>query len=216
MPLTFSMQERWILVGAGRFARELINWAEDLAALGRAPRVSGFLDASAGALDGFRYQLDYRGTIEDYQPQPDERLLMAIGDPLEKRRIGRMLKARGARFATLVHPSAVVARSARLGEGVVVCPQAVISADAVVGDLVAVNALSGVGHDVVIGAWSTLSSQVDLTGAVKVGECCFFGSGARVLPNMTVGAEARIGAGAVVMRKVAAGAVMYAAPARKL
>ena len=71
-------------------------------------------------------------------------------------------------------------------------------------------------HDVVVGAYSTLSSQVDLTGAVQVGECCFFGSGARVLPDITVGAEARIGAGAVVMRTVAAGAVMYAAPARKL
>jgi sugar O-acyltransferase (sialic acid O-acetyltransferase NeuD family) len=216
MPLAFEVQERWIVVGAGRFARELINWAADAADLGRSPPVSGFLDDSAAALDKFDYGLDYRGTIEDYQPQAHERLLMAIGDPLEKRRVGQLLKARGARFATLVHPSAVVARSARLGDGVVVCPHAVVSADATLGELVAVNALCGVGHDVVVGAWSTLSAQVDLTGAVQVGECCFFGSGARVLPNITVGAEARIGAGAVVMRKVAAGAVMYAAPARKL
>lgn len=216
MSLIPGIQECWILVGAGRFARELIDWAEDRAALTGGPRVSGFLDASAGALDGFDYQLDYHGTIEDYQPQPHERLLMAIGEPREKRRVAQLLKARGARFATLIHPSAVVARSARLGEGVVVCPHALVSADATVGDFVAVNALSGVGHDVVVGAYSTLSSQVDLTGAVQVGECCFFGSGARVLPDITVGAEARIGAGAVVMRTVAAGAVMYAAPARKL
>lgn len=216
MQLAGTLQERWILVGAGRFARELICWAEDTAEQRGTPPVTGFLDESAGALDGFSYQLSYCGAIEAYQPQRNDRLLMAIGDPVEKRRVAHMLKQRGAQFATLVHPSAVVARTARLGEGVVLCPHALVSADAVVGDLVAINAASSIGHDVVLGAYSTLSAQVDLTGGVQVGECCFFGSGARVLPRITVGAEARIGAGAVVMRKVAPGAVMYAAPARKL
>lgn len=215
MPVTHP-QERWILVGAGAFARELINWAEDAAEAGMSPRIAGFLDNSAQALDAFSYQLAYYGTIEEYQPQPEDRLLMAIGDPGAKRRVAQLLKSKGARFATLIHPRAVVARSARLGEGVVVCPHAVISADAVLGDFVAVNALAGVGHDVVVGACSTLSAQVDLTGSVQVGEGCFFGSGARVLPRISIGADARIGAGAVIMRRVAAGAVMYASPAKKL
>lgn len=206
---------RFILVGGGAFARELIGWAEHGALEGEA-LISAFLDDSPNALDGFGYQLDYLGTIDDFQPSAGDRLIMAIGDPGHKRRIAEMLKSRGAQFAQLVHPSAVVSRTAQLGEGVVLCPQALVSANARVGDLVAVNSFSGVGHDVVLGAYSTLSSQVDLTGWVSVGDGCFFGSGARVVPKVKIGAGARIGAGATVLRNVPDGATMYTAPARKL
>jgi sugar O-acyltransferase (sialic acid O-acetyltransferase NeuD family) len=207
---------RLILVGAGGFGRELINWSNDAAAATGALPITGFVDDSAHALDKFNYGLEYHGTIGAYQPQPGDRLVIAIGDPLHKKRIAGELMARGAQFATLVHPSAVVARSAVLGVGTVICPQAVISADATLGDFVAVNALSGVGHDVVVGDYSTLSAHVDLTGWVTVGESCFFGTGARVLPKVVIGKDARIGAGATVFRDVPAGAVMFTAPARKL
>lgn len=202
---------RFILAGAGAFGRELINWAEDCGT-----PFTAFLDSSAEALAGFGYALDYLGTPDDFQPRAGDLLVMAVGEPEAKRRLALQLKARGAQFARLVHPSAVVARSARLGEGVVVCPQALVSTDAVLGDFSVVNALSSVGHDVDLGAFSTLSCHVDLTGWVRVGEACFFGSGARVLPKVRIGAAARIGAGAIVMRSVPDGATMYAAPAKKL
>jgi sugar O-acyltransferase (sialic acid O-acetyltransferase NeuD family) len=116
----------------------------------------------------------------------------------------------------LIHPSAVVARTAILGEGVVVCPHAFVSADAVVGDLCAINGSSSIGHDVKLGSFATLSAHVDLTGWVNVDECVFFGSGARVLPKVQIGRGARIGAGAIVMRSVPADAVVYAPPSKRL
>jgi sugar O-acyltransferase (sialic acid O-acetyltransferase NeuD family) len=208
--------QRLILVGAGAFARELVNWAEHAAVATGASAISGFLDVSAAALDGFDYSLEYVGTIESYQPREGDRLVMAIGDPGAKKRVAEELIARGAQFAQVIHPSAVIARTAKLGTGVVVCPHVVISADATVGNFVALNTLSSIGHDVEIGAYTTLSAHVDLTGSVQVGESCFFGSGARVVPKVSIGAEARIGAGATVLRKVPAGAVMYTTPAKKL
>jgi len=206
---------RVILVGGGAFGRELISWAEH-GALEGGGQITAFLDDSATALDGFGYALEHLGSVDDFQPHEGDRLVMAIGDPAHKRRIAELLKSRGAHFARLVHPSAVLARTAQLGEGVVLCPQAVVSANACIGDLVSINSFSGVGHDVVLGAYSTLSAHVDLTGWVTVGEGCFFASGARVAPKVSIGAGARIGAGATILRKVAEGAVMYTAPARRL
>jgi len=141
---------------------------------------------------------------------------MAVGNPKVKKTLFADMKSRGGHFSTLMHPSAVVARTARLGEGVVVCPQAFISADATVGDLCTINGSASVGHDVKLGSFATLSAHVDLTGWVQVDECVFFGSGARVLPKVKIGAGARIGAGAVVMRSVPADAVVYAPPAKRL
>jgi sugar O-acyltransferase (sialic acid O-acetyltransferase NeuD family) len=210
------MADRLILVGCGAFARELINWVADLVDLGKSIPVTGFLDDNPDALVGFSYAVPFLGSIHSYVPQPGDQLLMAVGDPKAKKKLFIELKAKGAVFAQLIHPSAVVARTAVLGEGVVVCPQVFVSADAVVGDLCAINGNSSVGHDVKLGGFSTLSSHVDLTGWVQVDECVFFGSGARVLPKVKIGTGARIGAGAVVMRSVPAETVMYAPPAKRL
>jgi sugar O-acyltransferase (sialic acid O-acetyltransferase NeuD family) len=210
------MSNRLILVGCGAFARELINWVDDLVDLKKSIPITGFLDDSPDALVGFPYDVQYLGTIQSYEVQPGDRLLMAVGEPKAKKKLFLELKAKGAFFSQMIHPSAVVARTARLGEGVVVCPQAFISADALVGDLCAINGNASVGHDVKLGRFSTLSSHVDLTGWVQVDECAFFGSGARILPKVKIGSGARIGAGAVVMRSVPADAVVYAPPAKRL
>lgn len=208
--------KRLILVGCGAFARELINWVQDLADLGKNISVTGFLDDNPKALQGFPYSVPYLGSISAFTPQDGDQLLMAIGDPKAKQSLFAELKNKGATFATLIHPSAVVARSAKLGEGVVLCPQAIVSADAVVGDLCAINCNSSVGHDVRLGSFSTLSSHVDLTGWAQVEECVFFGSGARVLPKVKIGMGARVGAGAVVMRSMPASTVVFAPPAKRL
>ncbi len=204
------------LVGGGAFGRELINWAADAASAGSAAPLTGFIDKSAQALDSFPYQLTYRGTIEDYTPTEGERLVVAIADPEAKQRVVQLLRARGATFASVIHPTAVIAKSARLGEGVVICPLSLVSADAQVGDFSAINAMSSVGHDVKLGAFSTLSAHVDLTGRVEVGECCFFGTGAKVLPGVRIGERSKIGAGTLIMRHVKPESVMYTPPAKKL
>jgi sugar O-acyltransferase (sialic acid O-acetyltransferase NeuD family) len=209
------MEQRLILVGAGNFGRELINWAYDVAAQGGAA-FAGYLDMNPDPLAGSAYALPWLGTPDDYAPAPGDRLVLGIGDPAGKRAVVEALRAKGARFASLIHPTAVVARTATLGEGVVLCPHTLVSADCRVGDFVAVNVMSSIGHDVVVGAYSTLSGHVDLTGFVQVGEACFFGTGARVLPKVKVGKGAKIGAGATIMRGVPDDAVMFTMPAKRL
>ena len=210
------MTKRLILVGCGAFARELINWVDDLVDVGRSIPVTGFLDDNPGALSGFSYSVPCISSIQSYIPEDGDKLLMAVGDPKAKKKLYSDLKEKGASFAQLIHPSAVIARTAKLGEGVVVCPQAFVSADAIVGEVCAINGNASVGHDVKLGGFSTLSAHVDLTGWVQVDECVFFGSGALVLPKVKIGAGARIGAGAVVMRYVPADGVVYAPPSKRL
>lgn len=209
------MGGRLILLGAGSFGRELINWAYDIAEAGGSA-FSGYLDSNMRALDKDIYPLPWLGTFDDYQPQSGDRLVLAIADPSVKRTVVDKMHAKGANFASLIHPTAVVARTAVLGKGIVLCPHSLVSADARLGDFVAVNTMSSVGHDVVVGEYSTLSGHVDLTGFVQVGEACFFGTGAKVLPKVKIGKRAKIGAGATIMRSVPDEAVMYTLPAKRL
>lgn len=207
---------RTIIVGAGGFGRELVNWSEDCHRAGALPAIAGLIDDNAHALGDFDCTVGLIGSISDFAPLPDDNLLLAIGDPAVKRRVVEMLEARGGRFASMIHPSAVVAGSARIAEGTILCPLSLVSANAAIGRCCTINALSSVGHDVRLGDYSTLSAHVDLTGGVVVGAMAMFGSGARVLPRVKIGEAATVGAGSTVYRSVAAGRSVFAAPAKVL
>lgn len=205
---------RLVIVGAGAFGRELMCWSD--ASVGRTWRESVWVDDNADALKGFSYAWPYVGTLNAFSPGPTDLCVVAAGEPATKKMLVESLLLKGARFATLVHPTAIVAPTARIGEGSVLCPMSFVSADADVGRFVTVNGLSSIGHDVVVGDYCTLSAHVDLTGRVQVGEGAFFGSGARVVPGVRLGRGVRIGAGATIMRNVADGTTMFSLPAKKL
>lgn len=211
------MGNKIILVGGGAFARELLSWILDVSDVTPLPPVTGYIDDSADAFTGFPgSDVQWLGAPSAYQPADGDLFAIAIGDTAAKASICTALAAKGAKFLTLVHPSAILSRSAKLGTGVVVGPNAYIATHAILGDYVCVNSLTGVGHDAVVGASVTISSQVDVTGGVTIGEQVFIGSGARLLPRISVGERTRIGAGAIVVRSVKPDTTMFAKPAGKL
>lgn len=207
---------RVVIVGGGALGREIHSWLLAASAAGAPYELAGYADDGGALMNGFAgVDLPYLGKLEDVELD-GLMLAMAIASPAAKRAVGDRLQARGGRFLTLVHPSAVITHTAVLDEGVVIGPQAYVASHARIERLALVNSLTGIGHDVVIGACSTISSQVDVTGHVIVGAEVFMGSGARILPQVEIGEGARIGAGAVVVRRVKPGQVMFAAPARVL
>lgn len=209
--------KRIIVVGAGAFGRELVCWLENVITTG-VERIAGFVDdnTEVTSILNSKYPYPVLGKISDYIPARDDVFVIAIGRPEAKLSIAKALEARGADFFNLIHPTAVVARTAQIGRGVIMCPFALASADSCVADFVTINAYSSIGHDVFVGEGSTLSAHVDITGGARLGSGVFVGTNASVLPGVEIGASATIGAGAVVVRRVPNGATVYAQPAKKL
>lgn len=203
----------YILVGGGGFGRELYDWFTP-GLVERGDRFVGYLDDNDAPMAPFGRLLPQLGPITGGKPNPEARLVMAIGDPGGKAAVAQALGADA--FATLVHPRAWVSASARLGRGCVIGPFADVSAEAVAGDFVGLNAYASIGHDARVGDYSTLSGYVDLMGGVTVGARAFLGSGSRVLPGLSIGDNCVIGAGAVMVRGAPADTTYYAAPARRL
>lgn len=204
-----------ILVGGGALAREIHDWfSPSLALAGH--RFVGYIDDTDQPMRGTGHELPQLGPITGYLANAGPLLVLAIADPRAKAVITLNLLGRGAVFATLLHPTAWISASAKIGQGSVVSVFTDVSANAVLGEFSLLNGYASVGHDGELGDCSTVSGYVDLTGAVRVGRECFFGSGARVLPKLSIGERCVIGAGAVVVRSVPAGVTLYAAPARRL
>jgi sugar O-acyltransferase (sialic acid O-acetyltransferase NeuD family) len=210
-----AAQERLILVGAGGFGRELYFWAEDCHAAGTLPALAGFIDDVIQELPG-SYDLPRLSSLQDYTPASGDLFIVALGEPAKKRKVVDLLQARGARFATLRHPTSTVVRTAFIGEGVIMCPYTMAMPDSRVERFATLINYSGIGHDSVCGDFTTLSSLVDVMGNVRIGQDVMVGSGARLLPRITVGNGATVGAGSTVVRSVKPGMTVFAAPAKVL
>lgn len=203
-----------VIIGAGGFGREVLDWARQSEACGRDWLVKGFIDDNPRALDGGPAGAPLLGPIAGHVPAPDEVFICAIGQVAAKRRCVKEVRRHGGVFTQVIHRTAVVGSGVELGEGVILCPHSVVTSRARLGAFVAVNLHSTVAHDAVVGDWSQLHCHVDVTGGVVLGEGVLVGSHAAILPGVKIGAGAVVGAGSVVMRDVPAGTTVFGSPAR--
>jgi sugar O-acyltransferase (sialic acid O-acetyltransferase NeuD family) len=205
-----------VVVGAGGFGREVLQWLRHSPDCNERWVIKGFLDDRLGALEGFDSQTRVLAGLQDYVLSAGDVFLCAIGQPGVRRQVHELIEARGGKCLTFVHPSALIAASARLGHGVIVCPFALVSANASVEQGTAIYYHTSVDHDARVGRYCQISGHCDIAGGVVLEDEVFMGSHATILPGIRVGARAVIGAGAVVTKNVAAGITVVGVPARPL
>jgi len=204
---------RLLIVGAGGFGREVLQWARD-AWPEHAEQIAGFLSDDPGRLDGFSTGLEILGRVDAYERVPGDYLLLGIGVAYSRRMVAERLTARGAEFATLVHTTAVVARSARVGTGSIICPGAIVSDSATLGTCVLVNYHASFGHDSSAGDFSVLSPYATLGGGATIGDDVFLGLHASVGPGRIVGARSKVSANSCVLSDTPADSIIYGVPGR--
>lgn len=140
----------------------------------------------------------------------------SVGSTAARAELYGRLAARGFRFTAVIHPSALIAKDAILGDGAQVMAGAVIQTGAVIGANVLVNTGAVIDHDCRIGAHCHIATGACLSGAVVLGTGVHVGTGACVIQSIRVGDRTLIGAGAVVLRDLAADVTAVGNPARAL
>jgi sugar O-acyltransferase (sialic acid O-acetyltransferase NeuD family) len=138
---------------------------------------------------------------------------VAIGHAGVRASLHAQLLALGGRPVTIVHPRATVSAHAALGQGVFVAAHAIVAPSARIGDGVIVNHGAVVDHDCEVGRFSHIAPVATLGGGVRTGEGVLVGAGARLLPLVHAGDHAVIGAGAVVLENVPAAQTYVGVPA---
>jgi sugar O-acyltransferase (sialic acid O-acetyltransferase NeuD family) len=205
-----------IIMGAGGFGREVLQWVKDINKANETWNIKGFIDDKPGALEE-GCECDYKviGSISEWQPGENEVFAAAIANPQVKENKVCGLKSRGAVFASVIHPSAYIGSFCKVGEGVILYPGTMVTINASIGNFVALLG-SCVGHDSSVGDFSTISAFCAINGHVSVGERAFAGVGVTVIPSKTIGNDAYVGAGSVVIMDVKNGERVFGNPARKM
>ena len=105
-------------------------------------------------------------------------------------------------YITLVHPSAIIAKSVKLGSGAVVLAGAIINADAKIGKQSIINTSAVVEHDCVIGEFTMVASRATVCGFSKIGNNCWLGAGSVVNNVISICNDTVIGSGAAVVKNI--------------
>lgn len=140
-------------------------------------------------------------------------VIVAIGNAKTRAAIQEQLHSVAP---ALVHPSAVVSSTARLGKGTVVMPNAVVNADTVIGDGVIINSGAVVEHDCIVGDYSHICPNAALAGGVTVSFHSWIGIGSSVIQLVSIGADVTVGAGSVIIRDIPDGHTVVGNPAKLL
>lgn len=146
--------------------------------------------------------------------RPDQSLFCAIGRNKIRAQIFGTLGLWDS--PVLIHPSAVLSPTARLGAGTLAAPGAIVNADAEMGRGVILNTGCSVDHDCKLGDFVHISPGARLAGGVRVGARAWIGIGAVLREGVTIGADAMVAAGAAVIEDVPEGARVGGVPARPL
>ncbi|MCA1812852.1 MAG: acetyltransferase [Halobacteriales archaeon] len=199
---------RLVLLGAGSFAAEVADVVEDAGFT-----VAAFVDEARGGRGEHLLGKPILDMAEAAPLRGGAQAVCALGTTRRQGFVERAAKA-GFAFATVVHPTARVARSARLAGGCVVGPMAVLSTEASLGRHVLVNRGVLLGHHARVGDFATLSPGANVGGAARIGEAAYIGMGAVVLQGLAVGSRSVVGAGSVVTKDVPERVQVLGVPAR--
>lgn len=190
--------QRLLILGASGLALEVAELAEQIPGY----VVAGFVqnlwpERRSEALEGI--PLYY---IDEIQPMIGDHVAVCASGNMKRIDFIRQAEQMGVRFATLVHPFAVVSRRSRLGEGTIVGAGAVVGSRTRLGQHVIVSRNSSIGHDTVVEHYVFIGPGANIAGACKISEAVFIGIGAVVRDHLSIGERSVIGAGATVLRDV--------------
>ncbi len=136
--------------------------------------------------------------IENYE---DVYVVCALANTAVRERIINTLPS-NARVATLIDPSAVIHRSAKIGEGSMIFAGAMVGIEAKVGKQCVILYNAAVNHDVELGDYTTVYPNATISGRCRIGKYCEIGTGASIIQHVSVCDNVRIGVGAAVFTNI--------------
>jgi len=141
-------------------------------------------------------------SFKDIKSEKNIPMAFGVGSNATRAKLFEKVKQNGFEIVTLIHPSAIISPSAKIGAGVVVMPNVVVNAKAVIGEGVILNTSCVIEHECIIEDFAHISPNVALAGAVKVGRYTHIGIGSNVIQGIIIGKNVIVGGGSMVIRNI--------------
>jgi sugar O-acyltransferase (sialic acid O-acetyltransferase NeuD family) len=208
-----------IIIGAGTGALEVQGIIDDINLIIPSYEVLGVLDDNADCHGGDINGMPVLGDLKEAEKFQDVRFIFAIGS-LKTQHIRMKIMSRlnlsPTQFETIIHPTALINKSVKIGAGCIIHPRVTIANNVCLGDFVITAVASTVGPYAEVGDYSMITSHVLVLSNCKIGKSVFIASSTCITENVTIGDFSRIGVGSVVGRNINSGIFAMGNPLRLL
>lgn len=118
-----------------------------------------------------------------------------------------------SKYYTFIHPSVMLAKSAKVGVGNVFLANVVVNCNAVIGNFNTVNSGTLLGHDIKIGDNNYFAGQVCVGSGLTIGNTNFIGLNTSIRNGITIGDGNIVGMSSNITKSVSDDNVLYGNPA---
>jgi len=145
---------------------------------------------------GYPILCGIKEVYEKYKYDDDVKFIYSLyrSDRIRERcKILYDLNIPGEKWCNFIHPSAMVARSVRMGYGNVILANCVINANTVIGNFNTLNSGTLLGHDIRVGNNNFFAAQVTIGSQLEIGDMNFFGLNSAVKQGVRIGEAVLVG-----------------------
>jgi len=197
------MKEDIIVLGRGGHAKVVIDMIEEDSRF----NIIGVTDSNIendNFFEGYPL-LGNDDVLQDYYNKGIKNIVLGIGGFIDnnlRRKLYEKVVAIGFNLPPIIHSSAVISKTAIIGQGTVIKRGAIIDTKVQIGvnNVVEIGAI--VGHESIVGDHVLLSANVMISAYNNVGDDAFFAVASTIVSGINVCQGALIGAGAVVVKDI--------------
>ena len=196
-----------ILIGCGAMALEVAAYIGDidgnLGSVGGGVTVLGVWSTDFSRKthieDILGYKINQYDDFDMIEDAQSKEYVICIGSNVAVHSyLSDVIRPNNLDLFSVIHPTAYVAKMAKICDGVILAPRTFVGPCAKIGSGTIVNVGSTIGHDCTIGEACVISPHVNINGSVNVGAGTFFGSKTSVDPGVEIGKFSKMISGSSV------------------
>lgn len=202
------------IIGAGTYGEAMY----ELAVL-NGYRVKGYYDDDNEKLGNKVMDAVVLGTISELSQTEikNKQFIVAIGNNEIRYKIMSKINALEGFTPTLIHPSAIISQSAKIGNGVYIQANVYIWTKVQISDYCIISPGVVIAHHSFIGNACLISTLSAIGASITIEDKVFIGMGSTVVTGTSIiGENSTIGAGAVVIKNIEKKSVYAGIPAKKI
>ena len=194
------MIKKIIILGAGGAGMDIVSIINSINKLEKTWEIFGFLDDNKNIIGTQVMGIPVLGKIEKLDVYKDKYLISSIAHPTN-RDVRKIIwdKMSDYKFATIIHPSAILFDNVSIGEGSVVNANCVLASNIRIGENVIIAYGCNIAHETIIESHVALGTGVNLSSGVVVGKGSYIGAGVSTTHEIKIEENTLVSVGAAVV-----------------
>lgn len=176
------------------------------------------LDDHSGGdeVSGYPILCDIKDAYEKFKKYDDVKFIYQLYRPdsmRERTQILTELNIPQEKFCNFIHPSVMLAKSAKIGIGNVLLANVVVNCNAILGNFNTVNSGTLLEHDIKVGNNNYFAGQVCVGSGLSIGNENFIGLNSSIRNGIIIGNNNIVGMSSNITKSVDNNCVLYGNPA---